>query len=80
MSDNDIMYKVVDLITKDLSDQELNAQYLAIILGNDPKKIVGYGKCQVLFTEGGGTKMHSETERVFTLVWEKRFGYKAKGS
>ena len=67
-----IMLPQVALACTDLSNRELNALYLSIQLGQNPKYVMGYEKIAHLFTEEDGVKMHDVTETAFRLIARNR--------
>jgi hypothetical protein len=65
---------MTQLITDELSDQELIALYQVVRFGVNPAHTLGYEKAKSLFTDQDNTKMHDETLQVFTIIVEKRLG------
>jgi hypothetical protein len=69
-----IMAITVDKTCEKLDDTELNAIYMVALMGANPTQVKGYDKVERLFTESGGTKMHSMTLDALAVVWERRCG------
>ena len=67
---------VVQLVTAELSDDELSALYLTIHLENDPRYTGWYPKTWELFTEANGTRMHPHTQDALEQVIRERLGDK----
>jgi hypothetical protein len=70
----DIILRSTYLACEDLTDVELNALYLGLRLGYDPKQIAGYDKAKFLYTEQNGTRMHDTIASAFEQVWSSRIG------
>jgi len=62
----------VKMTCNQLSDEELNAICMVAIMGSDPRHVIGYEKAKSLFTENGGTKMHSDTLRAVEQIRNER--------
>lgn len=58
----------VQIVVDRLSDEEVMAQRLGLLLGNNPIGTLGYDKVEHLYTEQQGTKMHEETKRAFLAI------------
>ncbi len=67
------IYVAVKMITKELTDEELNVIYMVGLLGTDPRQVIGYEKARPLFTEANETKMHPTTKDALTVIWNERF-------
>jgi len=52
----------------ELTEKEVAALRLRLVLGGDPRNSYGYEKVKHLFTEQGGTAMHDEAKRAFLAI------------
>jgi hypothetical protein len=60
-----------------LTDAELRAMQIAVILGVDPRGSLGFEKVAALFTENdalGAPQATSTVREAFAMAWEDRFG------
>lgn len=62
---------VIQMIVDDMTLIEANTMNLCLMLDMNPVDRMGYDKAKSLFTEGNGTKMHSDTQRVFQAIVTK---------
>jgi len=76
MTDNmdHIIYAATRITTEQLTDIELNAHYLCLLLEGNPKHKLGYDKASPLYTEQDGTRMHAATRSAFERIVAERLG------
>ncbi len=60
--------------TKDLPTDELMSFYLIAWGGKDPRGTAWYEKVKGLFTEDGGTKVHSDVLKALEIITSERIG------
>ncbi len=64
----------VALVLKDMSNEEILAQRLTLLLGGEHKDRYGYDKIKPLLTQENETKMHGATADAFLALSGKRLG------
>lgn len=64
----------VRVATNQLTDEELNALTMVLLLDADPRPVSGYSKVQSLFTQENGAKMHELTRDAFMAIARERLG------
>jgi hypothetical protein len=69
-----LVYGPVKIVCDDLTDAELVALSVPVMLGVSPKQCRGYGKARSLFTEQKETRMHEVTRTVFLSIASERLG------
>ena len=70
-----IVYAATRAVTEQLTDIELNAHYLCLLLEGNPKHKPGYDKASLLYTEQDDTRMHAATRSAFELIVFERLGF-----
>lgn len=70
-----IMYASVTIVCQNLNDGELAALNLTAQLDYDPHgRLFDYNAVESLFTESGGTRMHSITKEALAAYVNQRLG------
>lgn len=65
----------VRLVLSDLTDDELLAVHMAMVLGNaHPQNVLGWEKAQALWDRGPGEPVHEMTQQVVAAVVRERLG------
>ena len=70
-----IIYAATRITTEQLTDEELNAHYLCLLLDGNPTHKLGYDKAAALYTEQDGTRMHAATRSAFERIVAERLGF-----
>lgn len=65
----------VQIVVDQLTDEELVALNMAVLLDSNPVDVYGYDKAKSLFTEQNKTRMHSLTKSYFLGASQKRLGF-----
>ena len=69
-----IIYAATLMTTTKLTDMELNALYLCLLLDVNPVGTMGYDKAVALYTVENGTRMHAMTRSAFARIVTERLG------
>jgi len=69
-----IIYAATRMTTTKLTDMELNALYLCLLLDVNPVGTMGYDKAVALYSADNGTKMHAATRSAFERIVAERVG------
>jgi len=70
-----IIYAATLMTTTKLTDMELNALYMRLLLDANPVGTLGYDKAETLYTLENGTKMHAATRSAFARIVFERLGF-----
>jgi len=69
-----IIYAATRMTTAQLTDMELNALYMCLLLDVNPVGTMGYDKAIALYSADNGTKMHAATRSAFECIVTERLG------
>jgi hypothetical protein len=74
MDEKQMLAKVVNMVIKQMTDDELITHRMIALLGGSHKGRDGYEKMSALFSQENDTKMHQDTLELFVLLSGKKLG------